>query len=107
MTDDKTPPPVGDATEDVTKPDVRLASMVRNLTPSGARRVPPNPDKPKVAQTPELEQAAALSAAGYDALEVAGEAFEGLKMAIEEGAVTATIEIDESLVYKLRGAIKT
>ena len=76
-----TPTPVGvEAIPFVDPADVigegeTIAARARALTPGGTRRVGPNPGKPRVSDRKErkLAPADALSAQGYDALEIAGE----------------------------------
>ncbi len=92
--------------EDPTAPgfnELGALERMRTATPSGARRVPPNPNKPRVSAKKErvLEQVHAEAAAGYDELDQAGETIVALTKAIEDGVVQAPLEIDDSLVIKL------
>jgi hypothetical protein len=75
----------------------------RTLTPSGARRVPASETLPRLSAKKEAKLAVvdAESAAGYDAIEAAGDKVAQLTRLIEDGVVTAELEIDDSMVVKL------
>jgi hypothetical protein len=75
----------------------------RTLTPSGARRVPPNESKPRLSAKKEalLEPVHAAAAASYDELEAARDTVAALNRAISDGVVEAPLEIDDSMVVKL------
>lgn len=75
----------------------------RVITPSGARRVPASESRPRLSAKAEARLAPAdeLSAQGYDRVDAAAEKLGELTKIIEDGAVTAELEIDDSLVIKL------
>ena len=72
---------------------------------SKSRRVPPNPDRPRLRKAAEAEFAAlsTVNAEAYDGLEVVGERLDKLTEGLESGAVVAEIVFDESLIYKIKG----
>lgn len=93
-----------------------LTPPPRALTPSGARRVPPSPTKPRVSAraAAALDAADQASAEGYDAIEAAGEKVmsraeqaAAVAQALAEGAVVvAELEISDSVVMRLEGLVK-
>lgn len=80
----------------------------RALTPtSGTRRVPPNPDAPKLRARTEKKIAVAdqKSAEGYDALDASREKIARLKSMIEGGQVQVVLEVGDTAVHTLKGNI--
>ncbi len=79
----------------------------RKPTPSGTRRVPPNPDAPKLRPKTEkrIAEADATSAAGYDALDASREKIARLKSLIEGGQVQVILEVGDTAVHTLKGEI--
>jgi hypothetical protein len=78
-------------------------ALPRTITPSGARRVPPSETVPRLSAKKEAKLAVvdAESAAGYDAIEAAGDKLAQLTKLIEDGRVVAELEIDDSHVIKV------
>lgn len=92
MSDQPTAPPAPDA-----QPE-------RRPTPSGSRRVEPNPDAPKLRKKTEERIAPAdeKSAQGYDAIERAAEIVDSFKQQIEDGAISVQLEVSDTAVHKLK-----
>lgn len=89
--------------DEVAKPPADLPAL-RKPTPSGARRVEPNPDAPKLRKKTEERIAPAdeKSARGYDAIEKAGELVAAFKQQIEDGQVVVQLEISDTAVHRLK-----
>lgn len=84
------------------------AAKDRIPTPTGNRRVPPNPDAPRLRPKTERKIAAAdqKSAEGYDALDVSREKIARLKSMIEGGEVQVVLEVGDTAVHTLKDTIK-
>lgn len=97
--------------EPKTEPDLPavVPAQERKPTPSGMRRVPPNPDAPKLRPKTErrIAEADQKSAQGYDALDASREKIARLKSMIEGGEVQVILEVGDTAVHTLKDKIAT
>jgi hypothetical protein len=81
-----------------------MMSEDRKLTPSGARKVPPNPEAPRLRKKTEERVAPAdeKSARAYDALEAAAAKLDALKEQVEEGHIQVELQVGDTAVHLLK-----
>ena len=76
----------------------------RKRTPTGARRIPPNPDAPKLGPKTGKRIALAdeISAQAYDELDASRDKIAQLKQLMEEGQVLVELDIGDTAVHALK-----
>lgn len=79
-------------------------SEERKPTPSGSRKVLPNPEAPKLRKKTEERIAPAdeKSARGYDALEAAADKLDALKQQVQDGHIQVDLQVGDTAVHLLK-----
>lgn len=99
MTDEPAPPPPAEGAPE---------PVADTPSKQSGRRVPPNPDKPRLPARVERRLAAAdeRSAAAYEASEDATAQVHAVTEALRDGHVEAQLEVGESLVHFIREHVR-
>src|SRR5688572_19842451 len=96
---------MSDRKEDEVPPVSDTAHRV--LTPTGSRRVPPNPEAPKLRPSTEKRIAVAdeKSAQAYDELDASRAKIALLKEMLDDGKVQVVLDIGDTAVHVLKEKI--